>query len=106
MKVVFRNLISNALKFNDKPIPEIEIGYHDDNGYYTFFVKDNGIGIERQYFDKIFIIFQRLHAPNEYGGTGAGLTTVKKIIGVHKGKIWVESEVGKGSTLFFTIPKK
>ena len=105
MKLVFQNLISNAIKFNDKPAPEIVIGYHDDPKEYRFFVKDNGIGIEEQYFEKIFGIFQRLHRSEEYSGTGVGLTIVKKIIDIHQGKIWVESKVGKGTTFHITIPK-
>jgi PAS domain S-box-containing protein len=105
MKLVFRNLISNAIKFNDKPMPEISIGCEENADEYRFFVKDNGIGIEQQYFDKIFGIFQRLHRSEDYGGTGVGLTIVQKIIDLHHGRIWVESKVGEGSTFFFTLPR-
>jgi len=105
MKLVFRNLISNAIKFNDKPAPEIVIGYEEDPGDYKLFVQDNGIGIEPQYFEKIFGIFQRLHRSEDYGGTGVGLTIVQKIIDLHEGRIWVESKIGEGTTFFFTIPK-
>jgi len=101
---VFRNLVSNAIKFTDKAVPEIEIGCVEDDGFYRFHVKDNGIGIDQLYFDKIFLIFQRLN-PTATEGTGAGLTIAKKIIERHGGKIWVESEVGKGSTFYFTLPK-
>ena len=105
MKLVFRNLISNAIKFNDKPSPEITIGYREEPEEHMFFVRDNGIGIEPQYFEKIFGIFQRLHRSEDYGGTGVGLTIVLKIIDLHQGRIWVESKVGEGSTFHFTIPK-
>jgi light-regulated signal transduction histidine kinase (bacteriophytochrome) len=106
LKLVFRNLISNAIKFNNKPVPEIFIGYVEDPRDHRFFVRDNGIGIERQYFRKIFGIFQRLHRSEDYGGTGVGLTIVQKIIELHQGRIWVESKVGEGTTFFFTIPKE
>ena len=103
---VFSNLVSNAIKYTKKDKqPVIEIGWSDKKDFYEFYVKDNGIGIEKQYYDKIFQIFQRLHAKGEYEGTGAGLTIVKKIVENHGGKIWVESEVGIGSTFYFTLPK-
>ena len=103
---VFSNLVSNAIKYTKKDKqPVIEIGWSDKKDFYEFYVKDNGIGIEKQYYDKIFQIFQRLHAKGEYEGTGAGLTIVKKIVENHSGKIWVESEVGAGSTFYFTLPK-
>ena len=106
LKVVFRNLIGNAVKFNNKPNPVVEIGFQNsENNSYLFFVKDNGIGIPKEFFDKIFVIFQRLHRREEYEGSGAGLAIVKKIIEMHKGKIWVESEIDTGTTFFFTIPK-
>lgn len=106
LKMVFRNLVSNSIKFSDKPDPFIEIGCKDyDDDYYLCFVRDNGIGIEEKYFEKIFIIFQRLHSREEYEGTGAGLAIVKKIIEIHKGKIWVESKPGEGSTFYFTLQK-
>ncbi|HEY4612111.1 MAG TPA: PAS domain S-box protein [Bacteroidota bacterium] len=103
LKIVFRNLISNAIKFCDKPTPVIEVGMQQGEQT-VFFVKDNGIGIEQEYFDKIFMIFQRLHKREEYEGTGAGLTITKKIIEAHGGRIWVESTPGVGSTFFFTLP--
>lgn len=103
---VFSNLVSNAIKYTKKDItPVIEIGWSDKKDLYEFYVKDNGIGIEKQYYDKIFQIFQRLHAKGEYEGTGAGLTIVKKIVENHGGKIRVESEVDAGSTFYFTLPK-
>lgn len=105
LAMVFRNLISNAMKFNDKPVPIIDIGYDEDEQNYRFWVKDNGIGIEPQYFDRIFGIFQRLKRSEEYRGTGAGLTIVKKIIEREGGRIWLESALGVGSTFYFTIKK-
>jgi light-regulated signal transduction histidine kinase (bacteriophytochrome) len=103
---VFANLVSNAIKFNDKPKPVIEIGCSEKDGFYEFYVKDNGPGIEEQYFEKIFEIFQRLGHRETAEGTGAGLTIVKKIVQMHKGKVWVESKVGEGTTFYFTIPLK
>jgi len=103
---VFSNLVSNAVKYTKKDArPVVEIGWSDKKDFYEFYVKDNGIGIEKQYYDRIFQIFQRLHAKDEYEGTGAGLTIVKKIVENHGGKIWVESEAGRGSTFYFTLPK-
>jgi len=103
---VFLNLISNAIKFNAQPNPRVEVGCSQKGIFYEFYIKDNGPGIEEQYFDKIFEIFQRLGKIEEHEGTGAGLTIAKKIVQMHKGKIWVESKVGEGSTFYFTIPKE
>lgn len=105
LSMVFRNLISNAMKFNDKPQPVITIGVREEEGEFTFSVADNGIGIEKEYHDRIFTIFQRLHRSEEYRGTGAGLTIVKKIVERHRGRIWVESTRGEGATFFFTVLK-
>ena len=105
MRIVFRNLIANGLKFSDKPVPRIEIGSKDSPEATTLFVRDNGIGIEEAHFDKIFLIFQRLHRKDEYEGVGAGLTIVRKIIESQGGTIWVESKVGEGATFWFTVPK-
>ena len=105
LRIVFRNLIANALKFCDKPVPRIEIGSTVSPEATTLFVRDNGIGIEPTHFDKIFLIFQRLHRKDEYEGVGAGLTIVRKIIESLGGKIWVESTVGQGTTFYFTIPR-
>jgi signal transduction histidine kinase/CHASE3 domain sensor protein len=105
---VFSNLISNAIKYCRKGIkPVVELGCADKGSVYEFYVKDNGIGIDKQYHDKVFQIFQRLHAKGgEYEGTGAGLTIAKKIVENHNGRIWVESEgEGKGSIFYFTLPK-
>ena len=103
---LFINLVSNALKYHGDEKPEIEIGSKEETDKWVFYVKDNGIGIETKFFDAIFAIFQRLHAGNKYPGTGIGLAICKKIVEKHGGNIWVESETHKGSTFFFTIPKK
>jgi PAS domain S-box-containing protein len=105
INLLFTNLVNNALKYHGDKDPVIEVGYTEQPGDYTFFVKDNGIGIDSKYFDKIFIIFQRLHNRTEYSGTGIGLAICKKIMEIHQGKIWVESQPAKGSTFYFTIPK-
>lgn len=107
IKLLFQNLISNAIKFRKKnEVAEITITVEEKENEFLFAIKDNGIGIEEQYKEKIFIIFQRLHNSEEYPGTGIGLATCKKIVIRHKGNIWVESEPGRGSTFYFTIPKQ
>jgi signal transduction histidine kinase len=106
MVQVFGNLLSNAIKFMDKENPRIEIGYEAETDYHKFFVRDNGIGIDKEYYEKIFGMFQRLHRREDYDGTGAGLHIVQKLIEMHHGHIWVESEQGVGSTFYITLPKK
>lgn len=106
---LFQNLIGNAIKFRrvDEP-PKIEISCKkdDDKGEYVFSVTDNGIGIEKQYLERIFIIFQQLHTIDMYKGTGIGLSVAKKIVEHHGGHIWAESKFGVGSTFYFTFPVK
>lgn len=104
LKLLFQNLISNALKFiKENQLPEITIGHKRVKNEIIFFVKDNGIGIEEQNIEKVFQTFIRLNAKSKYEGSGLGLATCYKIIKQHKGKIWIESEVGQGTTFFFTI---
>ena len=101
---VFQNLIGNAIKFCGDNTPHIHISTKRDDGKWLFSVSDDGIGLDPEYRDRIFIIFQRLHGKHEYHGTGIGLAICKKIVERHGGTIWVESEVGNGATFCFTIP--
>ena len=103
---VFQNLLSNAIKYMDKPKGLIKVGCVEENGFWKFNVTDNGPGIEEKDFEKIFKIFQTVKPRGEYESTGIGLTVVKKVIELYKGKIWVESKVGEGTTFFFTFPKQ
>ncbi|MDE3056461.1 MAG: PAS domain S-box protein [Bacteroidota bacterium] len=105
MQLVFRNLLSNAMKFNDKPNPTVTITVEEEEQRLLCSIADNGLGIERKFFDKIFVIFQRLHLKDDYEGAGAGLAIVKKIIELRQGQIWLDSEVGKGTTFYFSLPK-
>lgn len=107
MRMLFQNLISNAIKFRQKNIaPELHISCIENTDYWIFSVQDNGIGIEEKYQKKIFAIFQRLHLRHEYEGTGIGLARCKKIVQLHGGELWVESEPGAGSKFSFSISKK
>ena len=102
---VFQNLSSNALKFRKEGVvPEIHLGAEKKGDEWVFSVADNGIGIDPKYFDKLFIIFHRLNSAATYKGNGIGLAISKKVVERHGGRIWVESELGKGTTFFFTLP--
>lgn len=101
---LFQHLISNAIKFKNNDPLKINISVEKLDSAYRFAVQDNGIGIQKEYFEKIFVIFQRLHSKNKYPGTGIGLALCKKIVEQHGGTMWVESEVNQGTTFYFTIP--
>ena len=103
--LVFQNLIANAIKFKKDDSPIIKISALEKENSYIFSVKDNGIGIDKEYFDRIFVIFQRLHSKQKYPGTGIGLKLTKEFVKMHMGKIWVESELDKGAKFVFTLPK-
>lgn len=106
IRLLFQNLISNAIKFQkENTTPQIVIKSHEQNNHWKFSVSDNGIGMEEKHLEKIFSIFHRLHSKDTYEGTGIGLAHCTKIIDIHGGEIWVESELGKGSTFHFTIEK-
>ncbi len=103
---LFQNLIGNALKFRSASVPRIQVTARDLGNAYEFAVRDNGIGIEPQYFERIFMVFQRLHNKGEYPGTGIGLAICKKVVERHGGHIRVESRLGEGSAFVFTLPKQ
>ncbi len=105
LTMLLQNLIGNAIKYNDKKPPKIHISSKKEDNRYIISVKDNGIGIKPEHLERIFTIFQRLHSKEEYEGTGIGLAIAQKIVDQHHGKIWVESEQGKGTTFYFTLQK-
>ncbi|MFC0183939.1 ATP-binding protein [Pseudarcicella hirudinis] len=105
MEQLIQNLIGNALKYRSEYKPELHFEVKEEDKYWKFSLKDNGIGIDPRFFRKIFTIFQRLHNKKEYSGTGVGLAICNKIIEKHGGKMWVESEAGAGSKFFFTISR-
>jgi light-regulated signal transduction histidine kinase (bacteriophytochrome) len=105
MRLVFENLLSNALKFTRRQTPaRIEVGAEREGGFHVFSVRDNGVGFEMEYIDKLFGVFQRLHRIEDYEGTGIGLANVRRIVARHGGRTWAEGAVGKGAVFYFTLP--
>jgi len=103
--LLFQNLLDNALKFRSAEPPRIHVTARPEDGVWVFAVRDNGIGIDPKHFDRIFKVFQRLHTVQRYPGSGIGLAVCERIVHRHGGRIWVESEFGKGATFCFTLPK-
>jgi light-regulated signal transduction histidine kinase (bacteriophytochrome) len=105
VRQVWANLISNALKFTRKqPLAQIDIGCRKEAGETVYFVRDDGVGFDMKYSDKLFGIFQRLHASSEFDGAGIGLAIVHRIVERHAGRVWAESAVGHGATFYFALP--
>jgi len=106
MRQLFQNLVGNALKYKkETESPKIHVSCKNKEDHYEFAVSDNGIGMDMQYHEKVFVIFQRLHKREEYSGTGIGLAICKQIVERHKGKIWFESKENEGTTFYFTLKK-
>lgn len=104
--LIFQNLLGNAIKYMDKPEGLIKVGCAEEEHFWRFSVADNGPGIQQKYFERIFNIFKTLSPSNGYESTGVGLSIVKKLVELNNGKVWIESEVGRGSAFFFTLPKQ
>jgi two-component system, sensor histidine kinase and response regulator len=106
MRQVWINLLSNAFKYTQKrEQARIEVGSHPNGEETIYYVRDNGVGFDMKYADKLFGVFQRLHRPEDFQGTGVGLALVKRIIDKHNGKIWVEAAENEGATFYFSLPK-
>jgi light-regulated signal transduction histidine kinase (bacteriophytochrome) len=106
LRQLFQNLLGNALKFHSNRPPHLHIGSRREADHWLLWVRDNGIGLDAKFAERIFVIFQRLHSRNEYPGTGIGLAICKKIVELHHGRIWVDSQPGQGSTFYFTLPSQ
>ena len=107
LRLLFQNLISNAIKFRRLDVAnKVEIKLTEDRKRYTISIVDNGIGIEERQWERIFEVFFRVHSNSKYDGTGIGLAHCKRILNIHQGEIWVESNLGKGSSFNFSIPKR
>jgi signal transduction histidine kinase len=107
LRQVLVNLIGNAVKFSShQPEPVVEIGSRQEPGHVVFYVKDNGVGFDDRFKDKLFGVFQRLHSEEEFEGNGVGLALVQQIVRRHGGRVWAESKVGQGATFYFALPKE
>ena len=106
IRQVWVNLLSNAIKFTAPRDPAvIEIGHRMDETGKVYWVQDNGVGFDAQYASKVFGVFQRLHTQEEFDGTGVGLAIVQQIVQRHGGRVWAEGEIGRGATIYFTLPR-